>query len=139
MKLTHILRQLLEEQKKKEDRCKRIADRRYDKPSAYKSGAIVRCRQGKIWKDLKEEELTMCVEYKGGKCCLCGYNKCMGALDFHHIDPSKKDFAISKQRRTSPQKFDCVKSELDKCILVCSNCHSEIHAGLVQPERFELP
>ena len=56
MKLTHILRQLLEEQKKKEERCKRIADRRYDKPSAYKSGAIVRCRQGKIWKDLKEYE-----------------------------------------------------------------------------------
>lgn len=38
---------------KKEDRCKRIADRKYDKPSAYKSGAIVRCRQGKIWKDIK--------------------------------------------------------------------------------------
>ena len=56
MKLTHILIQLLLE--KKEDRCKRIADRRYDKPSAYKSGAIVRCRQGKIWKDLKEEELN---------------------------------------------------------------------------------
>jgi len=55
MKLTHILLQLLLE--KKEDRCKRIADRRYDKPSAYKSGAIVRCRQGKIWKDLKEEEI----------------------------------------------------------------------------------
>jgi len=55
MKLTHILKQLLEEQKKKADRCKRIADRRYDKPSAYKSGAIVRCRQGKIWKDLKED------------------------------------------------------------------------------------
>jgi hypothetical protein len=59
MKLTHILKQLLEEQKKKADRCKRIADRKYDKPSAYKSGAIVRCRQGKIWKDLKEyEDLT---------------------------------------------------------------------------------
>jgi len=41
---------------KKKDRCHRIADRRYDKPSAYKSGAIVRCRQGKIWKDLKEDE-----------------------------------------------------------------------------------
>ena len=39
-----------------EDRCKRIADRRYDKPSAYKSGAIVRCRKGKIWKDIKEDE-----------------------------------------------------------------------------------
>jgi hypothetical protein len=58
MKLTEILKQLFEEEKKKADRCKRIADRKYDKPSAYKSGSIVRCRQGKIWKDLKEEELT---------------------------------------------------------------------------------
>ena len=58
MKLTDILRQILLEEKKKADRCKRIADRKYDKPSAYKSGSIVRCRQGKIWKDLKEEELT---------------------------------------------------------------------------------
>jgi hypothetical protein len=53
MKLTDILRQIL-----LEDRCKRIADRKYDKPSAYKSGAIVRCRKGNIWKDLKEEELN---------------------------------------------------------------------------------
>ena len=56
LKLTYILKQLLEEQKKKADRCKRIADRRYDKPSAYKSGAIVRCRKGGIWKDLKETD-----------------------------------------------------------------------------------
>jgi hypothetical protein len=53
MKLIDILKQML-----LEDRCKRIADRKYDKPSAYKSGAIVRCRQGKIWKDLKEDELN---------------------------------------------------------------------------------
>jgi len=58
MKLTHLIKQLLEEQKKKADRCKRIADRKYDKPSAYKSGSIVRCRQGKIWKDLKEDLLN---------------------------------------------------------------------------------
>jgi len=50
-KLQKLVREVLQE--KKEDRCKRIADRRYDKPSAYKSGAIVRCRQGKIWKNLK--------------------------------------------------------------------------------------
>jgi len=50
IKLVNILKQILEE-----DRCKRIADRKYDKPSAYKSGAIVRCRKGNIWKDLKEE------------------------------------------------------------------------------------
>ena len=57
MNLTDILKQLLLEEKKKADRCKRIADHKFDKPSAYKSGAIVRCRQGKIWKDLKEEEI----------------------------------------------------------------------------------
>ena len=56
MKITQLIEQILLEEKKKEDRCKRIADRRYDKPSAYKSGAIVRCRKGKIWKDLKETD-----------------------------------------------------------------------------------
>jgi len=56
IRLTDILLESLLEQKK--DRCHRIADRRYDKPSAYKSGAIVRCRQGKIWKGIKEEKIN---------------------------------------------------------------------------------
>jgi len=55
IKLINLLEQILQE---KADRCKRIADRKYDKPSAYKSGAIVRCRKGDIWKDLKEDELN---------------------------------------------------------------------------------
>jgi hypothetical protein len=59
MKLTALLHLILEEQKKKADRCKRIADRKYDKPSAYKSGAIVRCRKGDIWKNLKEENIPV--------------------------------------------------------------------------------
>jgi len=54
-KLTDILQQILLEEKEKRDRCLRIADRKYDKPSAYKSGAVVRCRKGDIWKDLKED------------------------------------------------------------------------------------
>ena len=58
MNLTHILKQILLEEKKKADRCKRIADRKFDKPSAYKSGAIVRCRKGEIWKGIKEEEIN---------------------------------------------------------------------------------
>ena len=56
IRLVDILKDLLEE--KKADRCKRIADRKYDKPSAYKSGAIVRCRKGKIWKDIKEDQIN---------------------------------------------------------------------------------
>ena len=65
IKLIDILIESVLEEKK--DRCHRIADRRYDKPSAYKSGAIVRCRQGKIWKKLKEDEsLHKWFSRKGG-------------------------------------------------------------------------
>jgi hypothetical protein len=52
-----LIREVLLEKKKKRDRCLRIADRKYEEHGAYKSGAVVRCRQGDIWKDLKEEEL----------------------------------------------------------------------------------
>ena len=57
-RLQRIIKEVLQEEKEKRDRCLIIADRKFDKPYAYKSGAVVRCRQGKIWKDLKEEELT---------------------------------------------------------------------------------
>lgn len=66
-----------------------------------------------------------CVEYKGGKCERCGYANCIGALEFHHLDPNKKDFTIAHVRLT---KFDeKITIELDKCVLVCSNCHRELH------------
>lgn len=68
------------------------------------------------------------IEYKGGKCQLCGYNKCQEALDFHHLDPTQKDFNISGGTRS----FESLRVEVDKCILVCSNCHREIHAGVTQ-------
>lgn len=65
-----------------------------------------------------------CIEYKGGKCERCGYNKCVYALDFHHLNLKEKDFNISKKSYLS---WDKIKAELDKCILVCANCHREIH------------
>jgi transposase len=64
------------------------------------------------------------VEYKGGKCERCGYNKCITALEFHHLDPKEKDFSIGNNNVLS---FEKCKKEADKCILVCSNCHREIH------------
>ena len=56
-RLEKIIREVLTEKKSKRDRCLRIADRKFDKPSAYKSGAVVRCRKGKIWKGIKEEQM----------------------------------------------------------------------------------
>lgn len=67
----------------------------------------------------------MAIEYKGGKCELCGYEKCKGALEFHHLDSSRKDFSIGESGHSRSWKR--VKLELDKCICVCANCHREIH------------
>lgn len=66
------------------------------------------------------------VDYLGGKCSICDYDKYIGALDFHHINPDEKDFSIAELKLSS---FEKIKSELDKCILVCANCHREIHGG----------
>lgn len=65
------------------------------------------------------------IEYKGGACINCEYNKCPAAMIFHHPDPNEKDFAISAGGIT--RSFDKLKVELDKCILLCSVCHAEIH------------
>ena len=69
------------------------------------------------------------VEYMGGRCKLCGYDKYIGALQFHHLDPLEKDFGISSGGHT--RKWSAVKKELDKCILLCSNCHTEVHASAI--------
>lgn len=68
------------------------------------------------------------IEYKGGKCSLCGYKRYQGALEFHHLDSFKKDFGLSMAGLT--RSWERTKKELDKCLLVCSNCHKEVHAGL---------
>ena len=66
------------------------------------------------------------LEY-GGACTKCGYNKCFDALEFHHTDPTQKEFHLGEKRGASLAKL---RAELDKCQLVCRNCHTEIHAEL---------
>lgn len=64
------------------------------------------------------------IAYKGSRCEKCGYNKCNWAFDFHHLDKTKKNFSIAQYLTISWEK---VKKELDKCIMVCANCHRELH------------
>jgi len=64
------------------------------------------------------------VKYKGDRCENCGYSKCIASLCFHHTNPEQKDFEISKSHYF---KWEEVKKELDKCSLLCINCHNEIH------------
>lgn len=70
------------------------------------------------------------VDYKGGKCELCGYNKSLRALQFHHTNPNEKDFNIGGITTLN----EMIMKELDKCILVCANCHSEIHDNNIRSD-----
>lgn len=70
---------------------------------------------------LKEMALT----YKGNKCQNCGYDKSKAALVFHHIIPAEKEFGISQKGYT--RSWERVQKELDKCVLLCANCHAEEH------------
>jgi len=70
---------------------------------------------------------SLSIEYKGGKCQLCGYEKYQGVLDLHHLDPATKSFGIGAKGYT--RSWEVIKAELDKCILVCANCHREVEAG----------
>ena len=68
------------------------------------------------------------VLYKGGKCECCGYNKCIQALQFHHLNPEEKDFTISELSNLSNFDIQSYYKEVDKCQLLCANCHAEKHA-----------
>ena len=66
------------------------------------------------------------VKSAGGCCSLCGYNKNLAALAFHHIGADEKDFKLD-MRSLSNRRLEVVRAEVRKCVLVCQNCHSELH------------
>lgn len=85
-------------------------------------------------KHQRDKSKVKAVEYKGGCCVNCGYKKSIWALEFHHIDKSKKDFSIG---RFGYLAWDKIKCEIEKCILVCSNCHREIHElEFKEPDKY---
>lgn len=89
----------------------------------------VKCRSAAVQKR-RDKMKQILVEYKGGECEICGYNKCISALEFHHKNPLEKDFGIGAKGYT--RSIEKNKKEVDKCILVCANCHREIHSGLIE-------
>lgn len=67
------------------------------------------------------------VEYKGGKCEICGYDKSIWAMQFHHINPEDKDFELSTKYNNGVADMQKLYKEVDKCRLLCANCHFEEH------------
>lgn len=76
---------------------------------------------------LRRSMKRQAIKLLGGKCSICGYDRCIDALEFHHKDPKQKDFKIGSGNTMSWKDY---KKEAEKCILVCSNCHKEIHSKL---------
>lgn len=76
---------------------------------------------------LRRSMKLQAIKLLGGKCCICGYDKCVDALEFHHMNPLEKDFKVGSGNTMSWKDY---KKEVLKCILVCSNCHKEIHSKI---------
>lgn len=78
----------------------------------------------------REKVKILAIAYKGGKCQMCGYDKCPDALEFHHQDPAQKEFSLSDDGHS--RSWDRIRLELDKCILLCCRCHREVHYNMNQ-------
>ena len=89
---------------------------------SYKDGS-----RGSIITHLRHSLKNQLVKEKGGKCELCGYSKCFAALEFHHINPEEKEFNIALYCSSNNVNVEKAREDLTKCLLVCANCHREIH------------
>ncbi|PIR88328.1 MAG: hypothetical protein COU09_02735 [Candidatus Harrisonbacteria bacterium CG10_big_fil_rev_8_21_14_0_10_44_23] len=103
---------------------KRKETRTYADRAAYLREAVKKRR-----KKLRQ----MARDHKGGKCMICGYKKCPDALDLHHVDPRTKEFSLSTKGLT--RSWEKIKKEIEKCVLICANCHREVHAGVARIPR----
>lgn len=118
---------------KKEYRCKFCGVTGKENMMSQGGGRKSYCRCKKCHNKFSIERFVTnkkrAVDYKGGKCKVCGYDKCVDALEFHHRDPSEKnrEYDANYMKKLD---FEKVKLELDKCDLLCCRCHREIHADL---------
>lgn len=106
-----------------------LSTEQFYKKTGRKNGYFSYCKSCESIR--KKQQLVnfkkQCLEYKNQFCCSsCGYNKSIVALDFHHVDPSSKNFSISQCNNLSLNQR--IKDELDKCTVLCANCHREKHS-----------
>lgn len=92
----------------------------------------VRCRKCRMaavsrW---RRRTKAILVAEAGGRCALCGYAKHQAALQFHHLDPARKDFHLACSGVT--RSIERLRREIQKCILLCANCHAEVEAGAAE-------
>jgi hypothetical protein len=99
------------------------------------------CRQEQV-ADRRRRVKRILVREAGGRCGLCGYSRCVAALQFHHLDPAEKRFGLASEGFT--RSISAAREEASKCVLLCANCHAEVEAGVrrleeAPPGGFEPP
>ena len=104
--------------------CKKCGETDVTKFQSHSTRTCKRCQNKARRVRLALKKLKM-IEYKGGKCERCHYDKCQDALDFHHNNPKEKD--INYWQKVKWQDLETIFKELDKCTLLCKNCHAEVH------------
>jgi transposase-like protein len=96
-----------------------------------------RCRSEHVTERRRRVKLQL-IQEAGGSCVICGYDRCPGALQFHHVEPSEKAFHISGRGVT--RALEAARLEAMKCVLLCANCHAEVERGFADlPVRSNEP
>lgn len=87
-----------------------------------------------LWRKRTKEKLVFGFD---SKCGVCGYNKTFEALDFHHLNPNEKEFNVGRMRANNTN-WEKLVLEISKCVLLCRNCHAELHSGILSiPENIK--
>jgi transposase len=96
------------------------------------------CRAESVARRRRRVKATL-VEEAGGRCEICGYDRCLAALEFHHRDPANKRFAVAA--RGVARSLARARAEAAKCVLLCSNCHVEVEHGVaaLPKPRYDMP
>jgi transposase len=98
-----------------------------------------RCKRCRVEATVRRRHLLkrILVDEAGGQCVLCGYSRCDRALEFHHLDPRTKEFELGYRGLT--RSLAALRAEAGKCVLLCSNCHAEVEAGIASVPVNSVP
>jgi transposase/DNA-directed RNA polymerase subunit RPC12/RpoP len=107
--------------------CARHGPTQYVKDRPHGHYRCVQCRSERV-ADRRRRVKEILVAEAGARCRICGYDRFVGALQFHHVDPAAKEFGLSLGGVT--RSLDRARAEAQKCVLLCSNCHAEVEAGM---------
>lgn len=101
-----------------------LTDFKRRSPSGYR---CLKCRSEAVARRRRKVKQAL-VDEAGGACVACGYRRCVAALEFHHLEPAEKKFSLSHRGVT--RSMARARAEAEKCVLLCSNCHAEVEAGV---------